>query len=293
MLNETLVNITNKELRVKIAKRLHDERKLAKYSLDELARKLNFSKPTVQSWEKGWKNGTGQNTIPSMDQLLDLSGLYQCSPEYLLCEYEQKTKPLTDVCFETGLLPANIQSLHGPFLALLEQPMDSHGYVHIMYQFLNHFIENYQQLADALYHRVILENITRRFNTSPYKELILEGFSTVSINRSDAFAITFGTLASSVEPMLYTQPMVNYYESKGLDTETIRNIMEEFQSCFKAISSSEKSKVNFALTECFMEIVNSFLDSYPDNVNSYIEFVDKTREAHINEIVIKGPTIIR
>ena len=87
--------------------------------------------------------------------------------------------------------------------------------------------------------------------------------------------------------------MVNYYESKGLDTETITNIMEEFQICFKVISSSEKSKVNFALTECFMEIVNSFLDSYPNSVNSYIEFVDKTREAHINEIIIKVPNIIR
>ena len=293
MLNETLANITNKELRIKIAKRLHNERKLAKYSLDELARNLNLSKPTVQSWEKGWKEETGKNTIPSMDQLLDLSALYKCTPEYLLCEYEQKSKAITDVCFETGLLPENIQVLHKPFLSMLEQPMDSHGYAHIMYQFLNHFIRNYQPLADALYHRLIHENITRRFNDSRYKELILEGFSAVTINRSDAFAITFGTLASSVEPMLYTQPMVNYYESKGLDTETIRNIMEEFQSCFKAISPSEKNKVNFALTECFMEIVNSFLDSYPDNVNSYIEFVDKTREAHINEIDIKGPTIIR
>lgn len=145
-----------------------------------------------------------------------------------LSEQTGYSKPLTDVCFETGLLPENIQSLHKPFLAMLEQPMDSHGYAHIMYQFLNHFIRNYQHLADALYHRVMHENITRQFNDSQYKELILEGFSAVTINRSDAFAITFGTLASSVEPMLYTQPMVNYYESKGLDSETIRNIMDEF-----------------------------------------------------------------
>lgn len=293
MLNYSYEELDSHTLRAKIAARLHSERENAKLSLDALSERTAYSKPTVQSWEKGWKNGTGENHIPNMEQLIDLASIYNCTPEYLLCEYEQKSKPLTDICFETGLLPENIQSLHKPFLAMLEQPMDSHGYAHIMYQFLNHFIRNYQHLADALYHRVIHENITHRFNDSQYKELILEGFSAVTINRSDAFAITFGTLASSVEPMLYTQPMVNYYESKGLDTETIRNIMEEFQSCFKAISSSEKSKVNFALTECFMEIVNSFLDSYPDNVNSYIEFVDKTRAAHINEIVIKGPTIIR
>ena len=293
MLNYSDEELNNRTIKAAIAARLHNERENAKLSLDALSERTGYSKPTVQGWERGWKNGTGENHIPSMEQLIDLASIYNCTPEYLLCEYEQKTKPLTDVCFETGLLPENIQSLHKPFLAMLEQPMTEHGYVHLMFQFLNHFIRNYQPLADTLYHRVIIENITRRFDASPYKELILEGFNTVSINRADAFAITFGTYASTLEPMLYTQPMINYYEQKGLDTETIKNIMQDFTDCFKAISPLEKSKVNFVLTEAFMDIVNSFLASYPDNVNSYIEFVDKTRASHISELNMQGPNIIQ
>lgn len=293
MLNYSCEELDSKTIKANIAARLHKERENAKLSLDTLSDRTGYSKPTVQSWEKGWKDGSGKNHIPSMDQLIDLAALYNCTPEYLLCEYDQKTKQITDVSFETGLLPNNIQLLHKYFLMLLEQPLEQHGYVHIMYQFLNHLINNYQQLADALYYRVIIENISRRFNASEYKELILEGFKAVSIDRKDAFSLRSGDLASNIGSMLYTQPMIEYFESKGLSTETITNIMNDFHDGYKIISSNEKSQANFVLTECFMDIVNSFLDSYPENVNSYKDFTDSVRKSHIDEIDIKPLNIIR
>ena len=63
MFNYSSDNLTSKEIRVEIGKRLHSERIRAKISLDKLAELSGYSKPTVQRWEKGWKNGTGENTI--------------------------------------------------------------------------------------------------------------------------------------------------------------------------------------------------------------------------------------
>lgn len=207
MLNYSYEELDSHTLRAKIAARLHSERENAKLSLDALSERTGYSKPTVQSWEKGWKNGTGENHIPNMEQLIDLASIYNCTPEYLLCEYEQKSKPLTDICFETGLLPENIKSLHKPFLAMLEQPMDSHGYAHIMYQFLNHFIRNYQHLADALYHRVIHENITRRFNDS-FMEIVNSFLDSYPDNVNSYIEFVDKTRAAHINEIVIKGPTI-------------------------------------------------------------------------------------
>lgn len=293
MLDYTNEQLDSKQMHVNIARRLHSERKKAGFTLITLAEESGYAKPTIFSWEKGWKEGTGENNIPTLQQLLDLSKIYNCTPEYLLCEYDQKTMQLTDVCFETGLLPETIKKLKEPFTALLEQPMEQHGYFHILYQFINHIINNYQPLIDALYNRIIYENVSRRFESSGYKDLILEGFNAVSVDRKTEFAALTNRLSPNITAYFYAKAMEEYYRTKGIDDSEIAVIIHEFQNSFFTISPTGKAQADFTLTTCFMELVNSFLDSYPDNVDSYKNFVDDVRVNHSNEIKIKPLEIIR
>ena len=70
MLNYYSKLLTTTDMHASIAKRLHDERLSANLSLDKLAEISGYSKPTVQRWEKGWKDGSGQNIIPTLDQII-------------------------------------------------------------------------------------------------------------------------------------------------------------------------------------------------------------------------------
>lgn len=287
MLNYLDEQLESKEFLISIAKRLHSERIKAGLTLDSLAEKTGYTKPTVQKWEKGWKKEIGNNNLPTLHQLLDLANLYNCTPEYLLCEYDQKSKQLTDVSFETGLLPESIQLLHAPFAALLKQPMDQHGYFHIMYQFLNYVIKNCHPLDSALYNRVIVENISRRFDASEYKSDIIEGFNAVSIMRNVEFAILSNSLSPEDAINHYSQAMKTYYMNKGFNAKKISDILNDFSKNYIAVFPERKKQADFTLTSCFMDLVTSFLDSYPANVDSYKDFVDTTREAHIDKLDIK------
>ena len=283
MLNQTYINSMKTPMRAKIGKRLHNERVCAKLSLERLAEVLNCSKPTVHSWERGWKDGTGENTIPTLDQLLSLSVLYKCTPEYLLCEYDQKTKQQTDVCFETGLLPESYNILNETFSRLREETMDEPGYFHIMYQFLNHVLANSRPLTDALYYRVILENLTRRFDASQYKELIIEGFNAVEIQQHHVFASMTGMYSSEQAATVYIQPLITYYKYKGISYDVITDILHDFKANFEAIYPNKLKQANFAITEYFMDIVNSFIVSYPQNVDAYKAYTDAMNISHTNK----------
>ena len=103
MINYAKSGITKKDIRVAIARRLHDERKSAGLSLDEFSYQIGYSKPTVQRWEKGWEKGTGENRIPTMDQLIDLCAFYNCEPDYLLCVMDSKTREASNIVEATGL----------------------------------------------------------------------------------------------------------------------------------------------------------------------------------------------
>lgn len=287
MINYTDVQLTSKEMHINIAKRLHSERQEAGLTLDTLAEKTGYTKPTVQSWEKGWEDGTGLNRIPRLEQLIDLASVYNCTPEYLLCEYDQKNRQLTDVSLETGLLPESIKLLHDPFAELLKQPMEQHGYLHIMYQFFNHIIKNSHPLESALYNRVIVENISRLFDASEYKADIIEGFNAVSIKRSVEFAIMSNRLSLEDTINHYAQALKAYYINKGFDAKSIDVILNDFRKTYIAISPDKKNQADFTIISCFMDLVNSFLDSYPGNVDSYKDFVDTTREAQIDKLDIK------
>lgn len=259
-----------------IAQRLRSERKKAGFTLTDLVEHSGYSKPTIISWEKGWKEGTGENTIPTLKQVYDLSTIYNCNPGYLLCEYDQPTPQLADVFFETGLLPETAETLKRMFAPLRNQQMDEFGYNHALLQFINHFINHLHPLDDALYHRLIYDNLSHSFESSKYKDLILEGFKYVSVDRSTEFANLTGRLSPDGLFEHYRPELKDFYKNKGIDDYEIAAIIQEFKKYFLVLLPSGKSQADFVLSSCFMELVHSFLDSYPANVNSYKDSVDNS-----------------
>lgn len=280
MLNYSYTELDSHELRAKIATRLHKERINAKLSLDALAEKINYSKPTVQSWEKGWEKGSGQNRIPNMDQLIDLAAIYNCTPEYLLCEYNFKTKEITDISLETGLFPENITRLQRMFSTLLENPYGG-GANDLFLAFLNHFISNIDLINELLFNRQMLESVLLEFNEEPYKEDLLNGFHSVGIGGIGTQIFNDGVFSTSVLAMQYTQPLVEYYKSLNYDKDTIVTIMEKFTYYFDVISLNKMKQSDFAISDSFLDIVKSFFSEFPDNVygiDGYKDFENCQRE---------------
>lgn len=99
MINYFDPNTTSKDMRITIADRIRQERKILGLSQEEFAKQIGYSKPTVGAWERK----DGFNRIPDYDQLIDLCGAFHCEPDYLLCIIDTKSRMTADIQTETGL----------------------------------------------------------------------------------------------------------------------------------------------------------------------------------------------
>lgn len=290
MLNYSYEELDNKTIKANIAARIHKERKDAKLSLDALSERTGYSKPTVQSWEKGWKDGSGKNHIPSMDQLIDLAALYNCTPEYLLCEYDFKTKEATDISFETGLTPENVTKLQRMFSTLLENPYGG-GANNLFLSFLNYFIENSQIIFELIFNRQIFESQKNEFDNDPDKDEIYSAYIAVGAGElnTEIFKDDLFSRISLVGG--YTDPLIDYFEALGYDKERIRTLLGKFTKYYDVLASTKSKQSDFALSDSFLDIIKSFYQKYPEIVNSYDAFANKQR-THISPERIKPIPII-
>ena len=280
MLNYTNKQLSSKEMHVNMAVRLHDERISAGLSLDALAELTGYTKPTVQSWEKGWKNKTGENKIPTLEQLLDLCVVYNCTPEYLLCEYDCKSKQVTDVSLETGLYPENVTRLQNLFYPVLEHKLTS-GANDLFLAFLNHFIANSDLINELIFNRQMLESAMRDFEEDPYHDQILDGYNHVCLGNLAVDIFKDGAFPSNMLAMQFTEPLLAYYESLNYDKEMITEIMSRFGEHFMIMSSAKIKQSDFSLSDTFADIVKSFFAEFPDivyGIGGYDDFADFQRE---------------
>lgn len=292
MLNYSYEELDSQTIKAKIAARLHKERDDAGLSLDALSEKTGYSKPTVQSWEKGWKDGSGKNHIPSLEQLLDLAALYNCTPEYLLCEYDSKTKEATDISLETGLSQENITRLQRMFSAILENPHGGGGANDLFLSFLNHFIKNSTLIFELLFNRQMIEATRYEFENDPDYDELLTAYTAVGalgLNNE----IFKDDLFSQVHAMgQYTMPLLEYFEALGYDKDRIHHLMEKVTYYRDVMSLTKFKQSDFALSDSFLDIVKSFYREYPDIVYDYNTFADEQR-THISPERIKPIPIIR
>lgn len=87
-----------------IGARIAAERKRIGYSMEEMGEKLNINRRTVENWEK-------EKTSPGVFDLVRLCELFECDFGYIVGEYGEKTRPVTDIKKETGLSSDAIEVL--------------------------------------------------------------------------------------------------------------------------------------------------------------------------------------
>lgn len=92
---------------VQIGERIKQERKKAGLSQSELMQKIGRSAESRQLLTK-WEKGTSKLELPD---LLNLCKVFDCELGYLLCEYNFKTREVTNIQEATGLSEKAIERL--------------------------------------------------------------------------------------------------------------------------------------------------------------------------------------
>lgn len=87
-----------------IGERIKAARKSAGYSQEKAEEEIHVSRETLSKWERGV-------TSPSVDDLVRVSKAFKCDFGYLVGEYEERTRPVTDIRAETGLSTKAIEIL--------------------------------------------------------------------------------------------------------------------------------------------------------------------------------------
>lgn len=88
-----------------ICARIKEERKKLSLSQEKLAGEIYVTRHLLIRWEKG-------ESFPSLENLIMLCKIFRCELGYLLCEYNDKTRQITDVQLATGLSDTAIRKLY-------------------------------------------------------------------------------------------------------------------------------------------------------------------------------------
>ena len=260
MFNYSSDNLTSKEIRIEIGKRLHSERMRAKISLDKLAELTGYSKPTVQRWEKGWKYGTGENVIPTLDQIIELCAIYKCSPGYLLCEYPTHTRQAFDATLELGLTEESVNRLQ---MLHLHQVDNHHSVdINIFMCFLNYLICHSDYLSQLLKDRYDIS--CRDFVTVDFPdiEILKEALSTPHIQRllyqSRTFANDVKHLNNINQQLL--EAFKEYYEAIPDSAKYFKLSSEKWADYamlhINSVYPISQRQSDFYISDTFLEIVN-------------------------------------
>lgn len=265
------IDLTNEKTKANIATRLHTERINAGLSLDGLALKIGYSKPTVVKWEKGWKNNEGNNTIPTLDQLIALAKLYNCTPDYLLCEYDCKTKEMTDINRETGLTPTSIELLQK--ISSTKHGDPNFDVNCLFLSFLNYFIENSASIYEPLLQRQKLASLQKDFDN--------EGTDKDIIRKScEAFGLNSTINADPQNNHLDNLPFKHLLKNHLAKTDDKDRSDELAQKCIKYYTVLTPTKIKlseFSLYDSFLDIVKDFFKKYPEIDESCMNVSDSDK----------------
>lgn len=122
-----------------IGERIKQERKATKLSQQELLEKVGYSRDSrqaIRDWELGL-------LMPDLTIMLKLCNIFNCDLGYLLCEYDCKTRAVTDICYELGLSEKAVVNLihmsSYQFNAMLENDNTMRVFDYIFRYYWHHF----------------------------------------------------------------------------------------------------------------------------------------------------------
>ncbi len=297
--------INSKEHRAKVAVLLHNERINANLTLEALEEKTGKSKPTVQSWEKGWFYKTGENILPSLECLSILSDLYECSPEYILCLESEKTKAKTDISSTIGLTEDSINILQKLFSDELSMPSErawkeipdrynpynvllDQEWKIVLLSFLNFFIQNIEQFSDFLSRRRPLSLLQKGLEKEKYHSMLREAYISVrnAIHEDPDNAIKEPI---SLTKLLTAQSLMTYLDHFYFERATELDAL--FWKYLPVLTPSHLKQSDYAISETFMDIVKSYFDDVFNKTEKYHDFVDKYKATdYIKPLQIVRPS---
>lgn len=292
MFNYSSDNLTSKEIRIEIGKRLHNERIRAKISLDELAELTGYSKPTVQRWERGWKAGTGENIIPTLDQIIELCAIYKCSPGYLLCEYHDRTRQAFDAALELGLTEESVQrlqALHAKQISTVQHIKKPIIHSDVFICFLNYLICHSDYLYNLLLDRKEIYNHDKhvRFHV-PYVDIAEAAFDDPEIQRLILQYKAFKNTKPSIQITdQLTNALIKFYENhpryyKGsiYSPESLTNAALLYLDVVFPASSKQS---DFLISETFLDLLKAFYNNSDDVFYDYENFLRNQFKKKIDE----------
>lgn len=109
-----MANILSKEKRLKIGRRIHNERKRMRLTGEQLAEKLTdllgvHDKPISQGTISAWENG---KSFPRrIETLFALAQVFRCDTGYLLCDYDSPVHDMETIADALGLSYDAVQNL--------------------------------------------------------------------------------------------------------------------------------------------------------------------------------------
>ena len=264
MFNYSSDILSNKEHLAKIAKRLHDERTHANLSLEKLAEKLNYTKPTVHSWERGWESASGENRLPAIDQLYALAKLYECTPGYLLCEYEGRTKELTDVAAVTGLTECNIKLLDSYFHEYKINPYYNYG-IDMYLAFVNYFLEHSMQFHPLFIKRRQLETLKMELKYDKYREIILSSHPVIQP------ALSKVPRSSALYKVLCEKILEKFYSDNGFKGYDLEMLVSNHSKYLDILFPDDMKQSDFLISDTFLDLVKEFFSNLNSNVDTYTD----------------------
>ena len=119
-MNDIFVYETRKH---KIGDRIKSLREAAGFTQEQLASKMDAlerkEKLTKQNTISSWENG---KTLPPLGRLIALSVVFNCDISYLLCDYDERKRDISDISNLTGLSEKAVN-----FIVDLGKEPDSRG----------------------------------------------------------------------------------------------------------------------------------------------------------------------
>jgi len=264
--------------RQKIAKRLHHERIRANLSLDRLSEITGYSKPTVQRWEKGWKEGTGENVIPTLDQLLDLCTLYECSPSYLLCEHDTRTRVGFDAELQLGLTEDSIKTFQQDVIFQLNTLRTDPATTFMC--FLNFLLKNMSTIRDVVLERGYHEHWEKLASKQPGIEVAREALRTPEIQHIIFRIRDFRDTDEKNQHWIneLKKLLSDYYDKHRPSNLTTEYLVERTIAYCGYVHPNVLRQNDFALSDAFLDVVRRFFANYEEEMASYNQFVLKQQQ---------------
>jgi len=265
--------ISSNKIRREIAKRLHSERQKANLSLEQLAERTGYSKPTVQRWEKGWKEGTGENIIPTLDQLIELCAIYQCSPGYLLCEHDTRTRQAFDAALALGLTEDSIKPFQEDVIYQLNTLRPDPGLPFMC--FLNYLLSHMTTIRDFFSERAYNEHWERLASKQPGIEVARDALRTPEIQHMIYHIRDFRDTDEKNQHFIdeLKKLLVKYYDKHRPDNLTTEYLVERTIAYCGYVHPNILRQNDFAISNAFLDTVKEFFANYENELAAYNEFI--------------------